>query len=310
MRKTKNSKSWITASKTLFACFQILKENGSEMNRSDLIEKIEKTISFNDWEKELLPSNGSPRWITIFLFNTIGCIKGGFLIKVKGTWLLTKEGIEAMKEGADALLSKSISKYNEWAKLNQPENISNPENERNEDDFAEENSSQSINLELLESQALDGIVEHINKMNPYEFQDFVAALLRAMGYYTDFVAERGKDGGIDIIAYQDALGLKTPRIKVQVKHYPKNPIAVDALRSLKGLINAPDEVGLFTTSGSFSSESKRFSRETNVHVKLLDGEALIELWKQFYSKLSDDEKNILPLKPVYFLGSNDYVLNN
>jgi predicted Mrr-cat superfamily restriction endonuclease len=38
-----------------------------------------------------------------------------------------------------------------------------------------------------------------------------------MGYHTPFISPKGKDGGIDIIAYQDPLGLKTPRIKVQVK---------------------------------------------------------------------------------------------
>ena len=42
-----------------------------------------------------------------------------------------------------------------------------------------------------------------SKKNPYEFQDLVAALLRAMGYYTPFIAPKGKDGGVDIIAYRD-----------------------------------------------------------------------------------------------------------
>ncbi len=34
----------------------------------------------------------------------------------------------------------------------------------------------------------------------------VAALLRAMGYYTPFISPRGKDGGVDILAYQDPIG--------------------------------------------------------------------------------------------------------
>lgn len=41
-----------------------------------------------------------------------------------------------------------------------------------------------------------------------------------MGYYIQSVAPRGKDGGIDIVAYTDPLGAKIPRIKVQVKHKP------------------------------------------------------------------------------------------
>lgn len=58
---------------------------------------------------------------------------------------------------------------------------------------------------MLQGQASKGIREYIIK-EPYEFQDLVAALLRAMGYYTPFIAPKGKDGGVDIIAYRDPLG--------------------------------------------------------------------------------------------------------
>ena len=35
-----------------------------------------------------------------------------------------------------------------------------------------------------------------------------------MGNYIQSVAPRGKDGGIDIVAYVDPLGAQTPRIKL------------------------------------------------------------------------------------------------
>ena len=38
-----------------------------------------------------------------------------------------------------------------------------------------------------------------------------------MNYHTSFITAKGKDGGIDIIAYQDPLGIQKPRIKVQVE---------------------------------------------------------------------------------------------
>ena len=52
---------------------------------------------------------------------------------------------------------------------------------------------------------------------PYEFQHLVADLLRAMSYHVSWVAPPGKDGGVDILAWPDALGTSPPRIKVQVK---------------------------------------------------------------------------------------------
>jgi len=126
-----------------------------------------------------------------------------------------------------------------------------------------------------------------------------------MNYHTSFIAQKGKDGGIDIIAYQDPLGIQKPRIKVQVKHYPENPISVEVVRSLKGLINHGEEVGLFVTSGRFSNEAERFAREANVHIKLINVEELISLWQEYYSKMPDEDKSLLPLQSIYFLGSGD-----
>ncbi len=67
--------------------------------------------------------------------------------------------------------------------------------------------------------AIEGIKAQIDKKHEYEFQDLVAALLRGMGYYTPFVAPRGKDGSVDIIAYRNLLGTVTPRIK-RLLHQP------------------------------------------------------------------------------------------
>jgi restriction system protein len=54
-------------------------------------------------------------------------------------------------------------------------------------------------------------------MPPYDTQDLVAGLLKALGYHIEWVSPPGKDGGIDIIAHIDPLGTRPPRIKVQVK---------------------------------------------------------------------------------------------
>lgn len=74
------------------------------------------------------------------------------------------------------------------------------------DETAEKDNG--MNLDLLESNAREGIRKFIVSKSPYEFQDMVAALLRAMGYHRPFIAPTGKDGGIDITAYLDPLGVK------------------------------------------------------------------------------------------------------
>ena len=55
-----------------------------------------------------------------------------------------------------------------------------------------------------------------NNLSAKQFEQFMAALLRSMGYFAR-VTPYGGDGGIDIIAHKDELGFQPPVIKVQCK---------------------------------------------------------------------------------------------
>ena len=138
-------------------------------------------------------------------------------------------------------------------------------------------------------------------MIPFEFQDLVAALLRAMGYYTPFIAPKGKDGGVDIIAYRDPLGTTAPQLKVQVKHYPTSAISIDVVRSLLGVLVKEGEVGLLDTSGTITSESKKEARNGHRCLRLIDIDEFIDLWIRYYDRMSEEDKALLPIIPVYFL---------
>ena len=100
-----------------------------------------------------------------------------------------------------------------------------------------------------------------------------------MGYYIQSVAPRGKDGVIDIVAYVDPLGAQTPRIKVQVKHKPD------------------------TATGA--ADAKHAASGGDKFIRLIDGDEFIEMWQEYYDKMSDEDKNMLPLKRIAFLGNNE-----
>jgi len=292
-----------SAAKNIYLSFKILKESGSELPGKQVIEKIRTIGNLTEWEKEIYEKTGYVRWESILHFYTIDCIKAGFLRKNKGVWYLTEEGEKAISYGPVKLLETASQLYKHWAANNKGKQSTEIE----EVAELEENKTQTqkANLDLLEDQAIAGIKDYIRNKNPYEFQDMVAALLRAMDYHTPFVSPKGKDGGLDIIAYSDPLGATTPRLKVQVKHRPDTSIPVDDIRSLTGLLNKDGDVGLFITSGQFTSESIRTARESHRHIKLLDIDDFIDLWQEFYIKMTDEDKNRLPLQSIYFLGSND-----
>lgn len=261
------------------------------------------TLTFDDWAKRRYEKTGYIRWQSILHFYTIGLIKAGYLIKTKGTWNLTAEGEEATKMSELDLLTSIDNAYKEW-KSKQPIELPKITSEEEIVEKAIEENPKAL-LEQYEEKAYDGLRDYVLTKNPYEFQDLVAALLEAMGYYISHVATKGRDGGIDIIAYNDPLGTRQPRMVVQVKHRPDSKIPAEDIQKLVGTMKRASDVGIFVTSGEFSNPAKIESRTTGQHVELIDFDRFIDLWIQYYPKMKDEQKNMLPLQPIYFLGVNE-----
>ncbi len=296
------SRSQLLAAKVVFATFQILKDAGGQLPSREVLSQIPQRIKLDEWESQIYEKTGYIRWQSILHFYSINCMKANFLIKQKGMWILTKEGEAAIVLGEFGLLKAIRTAYREWhaAKV-----TALSVNQEDEHEIKSEKASSLIDLEQMDLKAAEGIRQYINTLSGYEFQDLVAALLRGMGYHTPFVAERGKDGGLDIIAYRDPLGTSSPRIKVQVKHRPNNSSSSDMVRQLMGLLQKDGDIGLFVSSGGYTPDAKTTARNSHAHVELIDIDRFINLWQEFYPKLSDEDKALLPLRAVYFISLNE-----
>ena len=291
------SQTFQIAAKSMRAALSILKKNGGSMPSGQLMDQVGKEVDFSDWEKEPT-SRGGIRWQNVYHFSSVDYVLAGFLIKKNGIWYLTPEGEKALSMSPEEMHTVAQAAYHQWKKDRDLK--AKPDDD---EEFSEAKET-ILNLEELEDRALTGIREYIRKKNAYEFQDLVASVLRAMNYHVPFVAPRGKDGGVDILAYVDPLGAQTPRIKVQVKHYPDNPIGVKEIRSLVGILRDGD-IGLFVTSGTVSPSAKQEASTSKEYVKLIDGNEFIDLWREYYPKMTDEDKNRLPIKQIAFLGSNE-----
>ncbi|HVE50209.1 MAG TPA: restriction endonuclease [Casimicrobiaceae bacterium] len=136
-------------------------------------------------------------------------------------------------------------------------------------------------------------------MNPYDFQNLVAGLLRGMGYHVAWVAPPGPDGGVDIVAQSDPLGINGPRIKVQVKRSDR--MDVKEMRAFLALVGDGD-VGLFVSAGGFKKPAEDFVRnQERRKTMLIDLKRFFDLWVQHYDRIPEEARRLLPLKPVYFL---------
>jgi restriction system protein len=299
MAKDKFSRTKACATKTLYAVMKEMSRRGGSMPAKELYPFVNENVELTDWEKEPAGKMQYIRWTNSFQFYSIDYQKAGFIVKKSGNWYLTPEGEAALKKTPEEVMNIANDAYHAWKKARDIED--NPDEEPT-DNTAE--SDNSMKLEQLESDAREGIKAFIASKDPYEFQDMVAALLRAMDYHTPFIAPKGKDGGIDIIAYLDPLGAKTPRIKVQVKHKPETAIGASEVRALSGVLKAGD-IALFVTSGTYSADARNAASGNDKFIRLIDGNDFIEMWQEYYDKMSDDDKNMLPLKRISFLGNNE-----
>lgn len=270
----------------------LIQQNNGQMRSSDVFAELGK--SFPQTQYELEPTNsGNLRWENWLAFYSIDAVKAGFLVKDKGVWHITEEGEHALTLSLEDFAAALKKGYDLWYDSHKS-NTGTPQT-------TDEDLDNILELDVIQAQAANGIQGYILNKNPYEFQNLVAALLRAMGYYTPFIAPKGKDGGVDIVAYRDPLGTSLPRVKVQVKHYPSNAISVDVVRNLIGVLAKDGEVGIVITSGTFTNEAKKEARNSHTPVRLIDIDEFISLWLQYYSGMNEEDKQLLPIIPIYFV---------
>ncbi len=152
------------------------------------------------------------------------------------------------------------------------------------------------NAERIETYTRDFITETLlKKLEGAQFEHFVSALLTAMGYRTR-VTQASGDGGVDVIAHKDPLGLEPPIIKVQVKS-TEGSVGDPIASALYGKV-APGEFGLLVTLGRFTPQAIAFAKSKS-NLRLIDGADLVALVFQHYEGFDSLYKGLLPLRRVY-----------
>lgn len=150
--------------------------------------------------------------------------------------------------------------------------------------------------EELRSQTGELVRAKIADLDAYQTQDLFAGILRSMGYFTQ-VAPEGKDGGVDIVASRDALGVEPPIVKVQVKARPTSRSGPSEIRELAGLLGPQDERGIFVSTGGYTRDAENDAKVARI--SLIGMDRLVELLLENYAKLDQDTKSLVPLRRVY-----------
>ena len=133
----------------------------------------------------------------------------------------------------------------------------------------------------IHADVADQLLTRIQAQDPEFFEKAVLDLLMAMGYGgAEGSATRtqlSRDGGIDGIIDQDALGLS--RIYVQAKRYASdNTVGRPAIQEFVGALagNAANQ-GVFLTTSRFSADAQKYADQVQARVVLVDGAKLARL---------------------------------
>lgn len=141
------------------------------------------------------------------------------------------------------------------------------------------------------------IKDRVNQLDWEDMERLLAGLLKAMGYCAR-VMPKGPDGGRDVVASPDALGLESPRIVAEVKHR-KGAMGAPAVRAFIGGLRAGDR-GLYVSTGGFTKEARYEADRANIPVRLLDLDAFVRHYVEIYDKTDDDTRSILPLTRIWW----------
>jgi restriction system protein len=281
--------------------FTILLKFPEGVQAKNAVEALQNSVKLTEYESGNYEKGGL-RFNKIVRFATIDCVKAGWMLKEKGIWSLTDEGRKAHSELPDGEIfyKAAVKGYQAWkdGQEKDAELPDLPDQTPQETEIAEK----TIQLEQAQEDSWEEIQQHLRKMNPFQFQDTVAELLKAMSYHVSWVSPPGKDGGVDIIAYNDPLGARPPRIKVQVKRYREGGnIRAEDLRSFLALLGDED-VGIFVTTSDFTKDAEELARsQERRKITLINIKRFFDLWVEHYPKLREEGRAFMRLKPVYFL---------
>ena len=134
----------------------------------------------------------------------------------------------------------------------------------------------------LEIKLANDVLERVGSIRPDQFESFVVALLKKMGYGDGKVVGGSRDGGIDGIIDQDRLGLE--KVYVQAKRWQYS-VGEPEIRNFSGSLSARGaRKGVFITTSTFASNARETAKNIsagNQFIRLIDGQELARLMIDF-----------------------------
>jgi restriction system protein len=279
--------------------FPVLSNSKEEIRVINLAEICAKHFNLTPEEKNIGYEKSSGLkyihrtwWAVTFLR------QAGLLEKPKRGYIkITDKGKEVLDSGIKEINEKYLHKFPEFINFLNRSKKKDETKKSDEKDLTAEEKIQSSVDEINEVVKSD-ILERILKQNAYFFESLVVDLLKAMGYAgaNNFakVTKKTRDGGIDGILYQDALGLD--KVFVQAKRYKEdNLVQGKEMTNFIGSLEVKGtNKGVFITTSEFSKDAFEKIKDSSKNVITINGNKLTDLMLQYSVGVRNEKIHNIP----------------
>lgn len=167
------------------------------------------------------------------------------------------------------------------------------------EDYAKISNAQNSDLVQAQDTMHKLIEERMSKaFKGRDLEILVAELLKVQGFAVQ-VSPVGPDGGVDVLASSQSIGLGGLKICVQVKS-SVNPIGQDVFLQLKGVMHKFNaDYALLVAWGGFNVTVENMRAQNFFSVRLWDKHDIIRYFLQSYEQLPPEIQSKVPLRRIY-----------
>jgi restriction system protein len=157
-------------------------------------------------------------------------------------------------------------------------------------------SEDEPDVERISELTGDFILKEFNtSLKGHDFARFCGWVFEALGYSAR-LSPPGADGGVDIVATKDPLGVERPLLKVQCKS-GSGAIGSSDVQALNGTL-ADSELGVFIAVGGYTGPARQVAAGMP-KMRLIGPDELLDLVLTHYPELPDEAKQAIPLRRVW-----------
>lgn len=262
--------------------------DGQVRRSREIVDGAADLLQLSEFDRAVLIPSGQEQWKNRGNWALSYLARAGAVERPsRGRYVITEVGRELLKAHPNGMTEKdlrSVPGYDSPRLAQKPAADVAPAipatvvEERTELDPDEQIEN---GIARIHADVADQLLTRIRAQDPEFFEKAVLDLLMAMGYGgAEGSATRtqlSRDGGIDGIIDQDALGLS--RIYVQAKRYASdNTVGRPAIQEFVGALagNAASQ-GVFLTTSRFSVDAQRYADQVQARIVLVDGAKLSRL---------------------------------